>query len=98
LEPFKPLSGFFEAAKTDGRITISHIGLYAVLLQAWQDQDFQNPIMAFSHEIMALAKMSARATYFKCLNDLNDRGYIHYERCFKRNVRSKIYLRLVNDK
>ncbi|QKJ32826.1 hypothetical protein HQ865_24740 [Mucilaginibacter mali] len=93
MENFKPLSGFFEAIKTDGRITISHIGLYAVLLQYWQEQDFQNPVMAFSHEIMTLARMSARATYFKCLNDLNDLGYIRYERCFKRNVRSKIYLR-----
>ena len=92
METFKPLSGFFEASKRDGRITISHIGLYAVLLQAWQDQDFQNPVMAFSHEIMKLAKMSARATYFKCLNDLNDRGYIRYERSFKRNQRSKLYL------
>lgn len=92
MENFKPLSEFFEAAKKDGRITISHIGLYAVLLQAWQDNQFQNPVMAFSHEIMGLAKMSARATYFKCLNDLNDRGYIRYERSFKRNVRSKVYL------
>ncbi|OOQ60022.1 hypothetical protein [Mucilaginibacter pedocola] len=92
MENFKPLSGFFEAVKADGRITISHIGLYAVLLQHWQEQDFKNPVMAFSHEVMALAKMSARATYFKCLNDLNDLGYIRYERSFKRNVRSKVYL------
>jgi hypothetical protein len=49
--------------------------------------------MAYSYEIMALAKMSARATYFKCLNDLNDRGYIRYERSFKRNKRSCIYLK-----
>jgi len=92
LENFKPLSGFFEAVKADGRITISPIGLYAVLLQCWQERDFENPVMAFSHEIMAIAKISARATYFKCLNDLNDLGYIRYQRSFKRNARSEIYL------
>lgn len=92
MEAFKPLSGFFDAISKDGRITITHIGLYAVLLQCWQAQNFQSPVMAFSHEIMVLAKMSSRATYLKCLNDLNDRGYLRYERCYKRNVRSKIYL------
>jgi len=97
VENFKPLSGFFEAVSKDGRITIGHIGLYAVLLQCWQDNQFQNPVMAFSHEVMSLAKISARATYFKCLNDLNDFGYIRYERSFKRNKRSCIYL-TVGDK
>jgi hypothetical protein len=92
LENFRPLSGFFKAVGKDGRITISHIGLYAVLLQCWQENQFQNPVMAFSHEVMNLAKISARATYFKCLNDLNDFGYIRYERSYKRNVRSKVYL------
>jgi hypothetical protein len=92
LENFKPLSVFFEAINKDGRISIGHIGLYAVLLHCWQAQGFQNPVMAFSHEMMALARMSSRATYFKCLNDLNDFGYIRYERSFKRNVRSRINL------
>lgn len=92
MEKFKPLSGFFEAAGKDARISVAHIGLYAVLLQCWQEQDFQNPVMAFSHEIMERAKMSARATYLKCLNDLNDMGYIRYERSYKRNSRSKVFL------
>ncbi|MFC0514663.1 hypothetical protein ACFFGT_10640 [Mucilaginibacter angelicae] len=92
MEPFRPLSGFFEAIRNDGRIGINHIGLYAVLLQLWQEQDFQNPVAAFSHEVMIAARMSARATYFKCLNDLNDLGYIRYERSYKRNVRSRVFL------
>jgi DNA gyrase inhibitor GyrI len=94
VDKFKPLSKFFESINQDGRISIVHIGLYAVLLQRWQEQDFENPVMAFSHEIMARAKMSARATYLKCLNDLSDMGYIRYERSLKRNERSKIYLLL----
>lgn len=92
MENFQPLSGFFEAIHSDGRIGIGHIGLYAVLLQLWQEQGFKNPVMAFSHEVMRVAKMSARATYLQCLNDLSDLGYIRYERSYKRNVRSKVYL------
>lgn len=92
LERFKPLSGFFEAISHDARVSVTHIGLYAVLLQCWQEQDFENPVMAFSHEIMDKAKMSARATYLKCLHDLDDMGYIRYEHSYKRNSRSKVFL------
>ncbi len=92
MEKFKPLSGFFEAASKDARISITHIGLYAVLLYSWQDQDFKNPVMAFSHELMDVSKIATRVTFLKCLNDLHDMGYIRYERSYKRNVRSKVYL------
>jgi hypothetical protein len=92
MENFKPLSVFFEATSKDACISVAHIGLYAVLLQCWQAQDFQNPIMAFSQEIMQFAKISNRVTYLKYLTDLNDGGYIRYERCLKRNEKSRIYI------
>ncbi|MBW4888965.1 hypothetical protein KXQ82_04535 [Mucilaginibacter sp. HMF5004] len=92
MEKFRPLSGFFEAISNDARISVAHIGLYAVLLHCWQEQGFENPVMAFSHEIMEKAKISARATYLKCLHDLNEMGYIRYERSYKRNNRSKVFL------
>jgi hypothetical protein len=48
--------------------------------------------MAFSHDLMEKAKISARATYLKCLHDLNEMGYIRYERSYQRNTRSKVFL------
>jgi hypothetical protein len=92
VENFKPLAEFFEAISKDGRISIAHIGLYAVLLHCWQSQEFKNPVVAYSHELMFLAKISTRVTLLKCLYDLNDRGYIRYEPSLKRNMRSKIFL------
>ncbi|MES2107922.1 MAG: hypothetical protein V4577_04210 [Bacteroidota bacterium] len=93
MEQFRPLSGFFEAIKKDGRICITHIGLYAALVQYWQEHDFANPFQAFSYEITGIAKISAN-TYHKCIRDLHDFGYIRYEPSFNRNRRSRIDLKI----
>ncbi|WP_426672114.1 hypothetical protein ACPPVU_12870 [Mucilaginibacter sp. McL0603] len=93
MEAFRPIAGFFEAIRNDGRICITHIGIYAALVQYWQENDFAHPMEAYSYEIMRLAKISASTTYHKCVRDLHDFGYLRYEPSFKRNQRSRIYLR-----
>lgn len=91
MEQLKPLSDFFNAIAGDPRISITHIGVYAALLQYWKEQEFKNPIQVFSYEIMQIAKISASATYHKCVKDLNEYGYISYVPSFKRNQGSKVY-------
>jgi hypothetical protein len=92
MEELEPLSKFFAAIENDSRISITHIGIYAALLQYWQMQGFQFPIHAHSREIMQLAKISARSTYRKIMKDLNDYGYIKYKASFKRNHGSNIFI------
>lgn len=91
METLNPLSDFFSAIKKDGRISITHIGIYAALLQYWKEQDFNNPMTAFSYDIMNIAKISSPATYHKCIRDLNEFGYIRYEPSFNKNIGSSIY-------
>jgi hypothetical protein len=92
MEAMKPLSDFFTAIRKDGRISATHIGIYAALLQYWQENECKNPLSAFSYEVMQIAKISAQATYHKSIKDLHAFGYIRYEPSFKRNCRSKVYL------
>lgn len=92
MEPLKPLASFFNAIAGDPRISITHIGMFAALLEYWQEHQFQIPFQAFSHEIMKLAKISASTTYHKCIRDLNDFGYIRYEPSFKKNRASRIWI------
>jgi hypothetical protein len=94
VEACKPIAGFFEAIRKDRRISITHIGLYAALVQYWQEHDFVNPMEAYSYEIMELAKLSASTTYHRCIRDLHAYGYVHYEPSFKRDRRSRIRLNL----
>lgn len=91
METLKPLSDFFLAIEKDARISITHIGVYAALLEYWKAQEFRNPMTVFSYDIMSLAKISTRATYFKCIRDLNEFGYVSYEPSFNRNSASKIH-------
>lgn len=85
------LSDFFEAIGTDARISITHIGVYAALLQYRMQKGFTNPIQVFSHEIMSIAKLSSAITYHKCVKELSNYGYIRYEPSFNRTKGSKIY-------
>lgn len=85
------ISDFFEAIETDSRISITHIGIYAALLQYRIQNDFTNPIQVFSHEIMSIAKLSSAITYHKCVRQLSEYGYIRYEPSFNRTKGSKIY-------
>jgi hypothetical protein len=90
MEQLKSLSEFFAAIEDDPRISTTHIGIYAALLQYWKKHNYSNPVQAYSHEIMQLARISTRATYNKVIKDLNQYGYIKYEPSFKRNQGSKL--------
>jgi hypothetical protein len=91
METKNSLLSFFSAIEKDGRISCTHIGVYASLVHCRVKNSCANPIRVFSHEVMKLAKISSPATYFKCINDLNDYGYIIYKRSYNRKAASKIY-------
>ena len=95
MDQFKPLSEFFNAIAGDPRISITHIGIYAALLQYWSEHQFENPVHVFSYEVMSIAKISASTTYHKIIRDLNDYGYIKYEPSFKRNRGSKVFFNTI---
>ena len=92
MDQLKSLSDFFNTIAGDPRISITHIGIYAALLQYWRQHNFENPVHVFSYEIMSIAKISASTTYHKRIKDLSNYGYIKYEPSYKRNRASKVYL------
>mgnify|MGYP003517089388 CR=1 FL=1 len=91
MKTLQPLSDFFKAIEKDYRINVTHIGIYAALLQFRADRGFINPIMAYRYEIMKIAKITGHVTYHKCIRELNEYGYINYIPKRKRNQRSIIY-------
>lgn len=92
MPSFKPLSDFFDAIHNDSRVTLNHIGVYAVLLHCWQENNCVNPVRAYSYEIMKVAKLSAGCTYHRYVRDLHDFGYIRYEPSFNKNQRSRLFI------
>lgn len=92
MEFLKPLSDFFSAVENDPRISITHIGIYAALLQYWSEHHYENPVQVFSYEIMRIAKISASTTYHKGIRELSEYGYLIYNPSFNRKRASRIYI------
>lgn len=78
MEPFLPLTKFYEAIEDDARINTSHISVYMALLQVFNLSGGTNPFEITRAVIMKMAKINARSTYNKCLNNLHEFGFIKY--------------------
>ncbi len=78
MEPFEPLIEFYETIADDSRISVTHISLYMALLHQWNLNQGENPIHINRDNIMRAAKISARRTYNRCINELHEYGYIKY--------------------
>jgi len=78
MEIYQPLSDFYKAIEDDVRINTTHISIYFALLQKWNLNNGKNPVLVVRDEIMKIAKINARHTYNKCMNNLHDYGYISY--------------------
>jgi len=91
MEVLEPLTVFFERTRNDQRISSTHIGIFAALLQYRLQRGFCNPVDTNSLEIMAIAKISALKTYYRCIRELSDYGYLQYVPSKKKNRASKIY-------
>jgi hypothetical protein len=75
----KHLTGFFEKVAKDKLVNATHVSLYMALFQFWNCNRFKNPISISRDEVMRISKISAKATYHKCLKALHSQGYINYE-------------------
>ena len=90
---FEPLTVFYEAIADDARIGTTHISLYMALLQQWNLNGGMNPINITRVTIMKAAKINARYTYNKCMNNLQEFGYITYLPSSNSCRRSTVFLK-----
>lgn len=93
MELFPPLTEFYEAIADDARIGATHISLYMALLQQWNINGGINPLTIVRSNIMKAAKINARYTYNKCMNNLQEFGYITYNPSSNQFASSTVYLK-----
>ncbi len=79
MELFPSLTAFYNAIANDSRISATHISLYMALLQQWNINDGINPVVIMRPHIMKTAKINARHTYNRCMNNLQEYEYISYK-------------------
>jgi hypothetical protein len=86
------LAGFFERVASDERLNPTHISMYVSLFQFWNANRFQNPISISRGELMKVSKISAKATYHKCMKELHDWQYLKYKPSYNPFKGSLVYL------
>lgn len=74
----KHLTGFFDRIIQDPNLNPTHISLYMALFQFWNVNHFRNPISITREEVMGISKICSKATYHKCMRELNEKKYIKY--------------------
>jgi hypothetical protein len=74
----KHLTGFFDRIIQDHNLNPTHISLYMALFQFWNVNRFKNPISITREEVMHISKICSKATYHKCMRELNEKKYIKY--------------------
>ena len=88
----KHLAGFFDRIAIDERLNPTHVSLYVSLFQFWNASRFQNPISISRNELMKVSKISAKATYHKCMKELNEWQYLKYKPSYNPFKGSLVYL------
>jgi hypothetical protein len=92
MELFPPLTSFYSAIANDTRIGATHISLYMALLQQWNLNKGENPILIERKKVMKAAKISSRHTYNHCINDLHNYNYIIYKPSVNASVQTEIII------
>ncbi|MEO6283977.1 MAG: hypothetical protein ABIN80_09275 [Dyadobacter sp.] len=82
------LDRFFEDISVDARVTVTHISVYAAILQSLRKVG-TNRLSMFGFELMQVAKISSGKTYYKAIRELNEFGYICYQPSFKKTSLAK---------
>lgn len=86
------LTTFFQKTAIQQSINPTHISIYLLLFHYWNKKDFQNPIQISRADVMQKAKVHSKATYHKCIKDLQSLGFIVYEPSFHPVKGSKVYV------
>ncbi|WP_207420722.1 hypothetical protein [Desertivirga brevis] len=72
------LNGFYRKANSDEKLTPYHLSLYLAIFQQWNAYFFRKSFPVTRRELMRLSKIGSSHTYYRCLKQLHEWGYINY--------------------
>jgi hypothetical protein len=88
----KHLTGFFNKINYETNLNPTHISLYLALFQCWNVNRFKNPTGISREEIMKASKIHSKATYHKCMKELELLGFMVYNPTFNPHSCSNIIM------
>lgn len=87
------LAVFYRMVESDRRMGTTHVSLYMALFYIWSQSRCQGPVAFTRQEVMPIAKINGRATYHKCMNELQEYGYIRYVPSCNPFLKSLVYFK-----
>ena len=94
----KHLTGFFIRIASEETIYPTHISLYIALFQSWNINRFKNPITISREEMMKASRIASKATYHKCIKELQSMGFIEYLPSYNPYSGSEVILHDLSDR
>ena len=94
----KHLTGFFIRIASEETIYPTHISLYLALFQSWNINRFKNPIAISRDEMMKTSRIASKATYHKCIKELQNMGFIDYIPSYNPYSGSEVILHDLSDR
>jgi hypothetical protein len=88
----KHLTGFFNKINDETNLNPTHISLYLALFQCWNVNRFKNPTGISREEIMKASKINSKATYHKCMKELQSLGFMEYVPTFNPHSCSNVIM------
>lgn len=92
--PIKELGNYGKLLKRvtdDERLMPTHVSLFTALFIQWQRNSFDSPFPVTRRQLMMHSKIASVATYHKCIRQLDEFGYIHYQPSFHPSKGSLVY-------
>lgn len=86
------LKKFQIAIVDNARVAPTHVSLYLAIVFFSSLQDFKEPTAIFRRDLMKHAKICGDATYIKCIQDLQEFGFIKYTPSYNPLFGSLFYL------
>jgi hypothetical protein len=87
------LLAFINGISGEPRVTARHIALYLAIFREVDPEFPEKAITLLKDELMKFSKISGRATYFSCIRDLHELGFICYVPAGHRWMESVAYLK-----
>ena len=76
----------------DERITVWHMAIMQAIFQLATKNDASAPIFISRKRIMELAHILSYNTYHKCIDELQQFGYLQYVPSYHPGIRSRVFL------
>jgi hypothetical protein len=88
----KHLTGFFNRISNEESLNPTHISLYLTLFQRWNVNRFKNPITISRDEMMKGSKIASKATYHKCIKELQRLKFLDYFPSYNPYSRTEVFM------